>query len=74
MSESIELKRGNETMAAVEEVSKYIDTLRLPKEQNNELISKLLLLLNTAELEQFEEGLKVGIKAADRKNRYKILR
>lgn len=74
MSENIELKRGKETMAAVEEVSKYIDTLRLPKEQNNELISKLLLLLNTAELEQFEEGLKVGIKAADRKNRYKILR
>lgn len=74
MSENIELKRGKETMAAVEEVSKYIDTLRVPKEQNNELISKMLLLLNTAELEQFEEGLKIGIRAAGRKNRYKILR
>ena len=59
--EEIVLEHGEQTMAAVEEVSKYIETLNLPREKNNELVSKLIELLTAAEREQFIDGLRVGI-------------
>lgn len=61
MSENIELKRGKNTMAAVEDLSKYIKSLNLPKEENNKLVGRIMVLLTAAEMEQFLQGLKIGV-------------